>query len=100
MGSCGIIGSAPAKASSCDSLEVGLAGVGTRFGFLLTPRWLGCQAYSFRAHRGLVGQFMGLILVGLFTSYLAPCTFLLLWPSGWGGYRVAACLRALAGSCL
>lgn len=45
--------------------------MGTRFGFLLTPRWPKCQAYSFLAHRGLVGQFMGLILLGLFTSYLA-----------------------------
>lgn len=57
MGSCGIMGSVPARASSQPSLEVGLAEVGARFGFLLTSSWPRCQAYSFLPHRGLVGHF-------------------------------------------
>lgn len=70
MGSCGIMGSVPAGASSSPGLEVVFTGVRARFGFLLTPSWPGCQAYTFLAQRGLVGQLLGLLRLGLFLSYL------------------------------
>lgn len=77
MDSCGIMGSLPARASSQPSLEVGLTGVGAKFGFLLTlMAWM--PSLFAPAPYGLGRPLVGLIFLGLFTSYLALSGFLLL----------------------
>ena len=93
--SCGIMSSVPARASFQPSLEVGLAEVGAKYGFLLTPSWSGCQA----VHSCPIGTWW--FIYGprpLRDVHLLPGTVWVLASLAlrWRWVQIAACLRTVA----
>lgn len=87
--------SVPARASFQPSLEVGLAGVGAKYGFLLTPSWSGCQA----VHSCPIGTWWFIYGPRPLTDvHLLPGTVWVLASLAlrWRWVQIAACLRTVA----